>query len=190
MASQAQHVSQEVTLIERSTRRVLPARIVAATVEHLLVHERSWRPALRVAKALDAEWDWHGDFVRDELPSDQYETYAVVLDGEREPQALMSILKSEGGVYVERLASSPENRSGGRLKGTATALVLHAVRRSEALGFGGALSLHSLEDENTIGYYRQAIGMVEAGTDSVDGLQMRRFELSRDAAAQFLGGTS
>lgn len=120
MASPAQHVSQEVTLTERSTQRVLRARIVPATVEHLVVHESSWRPALRIAKALDAEWDWYGDFVREELPSDRYETYAVVLDGESEPQALMSLLISEAGVYVERLASSPENRSGGRLKSTGT----------------------------------------------------------------------
>ncbi len=102
----------------------------------------------------------------------------------------MTILVSATGLYVERLASSPENRSGGRLKSTATALLLHAVRRSAALGFGGALSLHSLEDEKTIGYYRDAIGMVEVGSELVDGVQMRRFELSRDAATRFLGETS
>ncbi|MCU0696600.1 MAG: hypothetical protein MUC96_08735 [Myxococcaceae bacterium] len=179
-----------ITLTERSTQRTLSARIVAATVDHLLVHERTWRPALRAAKALDSEWDWHGDFVREELPSERYETYAVVLDGASAPEALMTILVSATGLYVERLASSPENRSGGRLKSTATALLLHAVRRSAALGFGGALSLHSLEDEKTIGYYRDAIGMVEVGSELVDGVQMRRFELSRDAATRFLGETS
>lgn len=160
---------------------------VAATEAHLRIHEDQWRPTLKLRRELDADWQWLKDFITDELPSPDRETYALVSEtGDLE--GLMSLIFRADHVYVERLAVAPRNRrSGGReLRGTGALLVLHAARRAQQTGRGGRVVLHSLEDPDTLTFYRDRIQMVEVGTDPIDGQKMRRFELRSDRAAVLL----
>jgi len=71
------------------------------------------------------------------------------------------------------------------LQGVGSVLIEHAVRRSIALGYGGRIGLHSLEDPETHRYYRDTIEMTELGRDA-DAENQLYFEYSEPDALEFL----
>jgi len=168
----------------------LACEIRAATVADFASHEADWKPQLRQVRALDAEWDWSGDFERDEAPSNLRETYALTSPNGR-VQGLMSLEILGDRIYIERLAIAPWNRGAEpEARGIGGALLFHAIRRSMARGLGGYLALHSLEDPKTIDFYRVRMKMAEMGTEQVDGSKMRYFELVPAAARALIKGAS
>lgn len=188
MGLPSQHLTQDVSL-KRPDDQSVAGQVIAATLEHLTIHDETWRPVLRSMKALDAEWDWRADFLSLELQRPDRETYALVASGVL--HGLMSIELQQERVYVERLAVAPSDRDAAtRLKGCGAALVLVAIKRADQLGHQGRVWLHSLEDESTIGFYATKLKMLETGLDTVDGQLLRRFELSTERAQELLGGTS
>lgn len=187
MAAAEHHLVEEAQL-KRFDGTIATCLIVAATEEHFDVHETRWRPILKATGALDADWEWRADFLRDELPSPTRETYSLLADGSL--QALMSIEVQADGVYVERIAVSPANRTPQKLRGCGARLLLVAVQRSADLKLKGRLWLHSLEDKDTLRFYREKMKMLETAIEKVDGQKMRRFELTEERAAVLLGGKS
>jgi hypothetical protein len=190
MAEAGRHSSVAIEI--RGPTGLLAARIVPAIARHFDQHELLWRPSLRLQDALDADWDWRSDFLSLELPAPDRETYAVELADGDSPVGLMSLIIGESDVYVERLAVEPESRTlpgqGPRYKGIGAALMVWAVQRSVDHGRKGRVSLHSLEDPHTLAFYRERIGMVEVGSELIDGELLKRFELSEERAATLLGG--
>ncbi|MFZ5439849.1 MAG: GNAT family N-acetyltransferase [Myxococcota bacterium] len=161
--------------------------IRAATLADLREHQETWRPALRLLGAQDAEWEWLQDFERDELPVATRETYALVEHSPSKLLGLVSLDFRSDHLYVERLAIAPQLRTvPAPIKGVGTALMIAGFRRALSSGKGW-IRLHSLEDENTLRFYRR-LNMVEVGVDPIDGQKMRRFEISAAEAQLFTRG--
>jgi len=152
-----------------------------------------WRPLLLARDEPDADWDWLADFEDAAEHSLEWEAYALI-----EPagllHGLMSIKLEPDTVYVDCIAVAPWNREGvvprQRLL-CGTRLLVHAMRRSVAKGYGGRIALHSLDVPHTLKFYREHIRMAEVRTDLIGGMHLRYFELSdRDALRHIEGENS
>lgn len=94
--------------------------------------------------------------------------------------------KGKGSVYVERIATAPQNRAWlvdePKYKGIGSVLLLGCVRHSYMLGLGGRVWLTSLRSEKTRKFYR------DHGFESIfeDEDGMIDFELPSSAAEQWL----
>lgn len=167
-------VPSEVQLIRVRDDAIVQGWIVALTIKHLDDFSTLWRDRLRNSDDEDQYWDWEQK-KRIYLTRNEgiYEGYAI--ECEQMTQGLM-ILQIKGHrsqvepnrriVYVHSLATAPWNRistpgpNGFRAVGRA--FLKLAQFRSEELGYGGLVGLHSLPSANE--FYRK-MGMIDGGAD-------------------------
>ncbi|MFC1758566.1 GNAT family N-acetyltransferase [Planctomycetota bacterium] len=100
--------------------------------------------------------------------------------------AKSQIEKGKGAVYVDRIATAPQNRGWlagpPKYKGIGSVLLLAAVRHSYLLGLEGRVWLSSLPSEKTRGFYRgKGFHVIFEEQDG-----MIDFELSAAAAQKWL----
>ncbi len=183
-------VRLEVPLIRVGDNVQVMGWLVNLTLKHIDDFERFWQERLRTAADGDEFWDWEQKKrVYLQRDSAMYEGYAI--EYEQVTQGLM-LIKTGGHrswadpqqrlVYVHSLATAPWNRAlnpepmGFRTVGAT--LMEFARFRSEQLGFGGLVGLHSLPRAE--GFYRR-MGLRDEGVDSEkEGL--RYFEWYRPQA--------
>ena len=168
-------IRADVQLIRVGDESAVAAWLVSLTVDHLEDFRTIWKDRLRTSADADQYWDWEQK-QRLYLGSGEgrYEGYAI--ECEEMTQGLM-LLQIQGQrfqvdptrplVYVLSLATAPWNRitapdpNGFRAVGRV--LLKFAQFRSEELGYGGLVGLHSLP--NAEKFYRK-MGMLEGGTDA------------------------
>jgi hypothetical protein len=168
-------IRQEVPLIRVSDQTRVSGWLITLTEQHVDDFETFWQERLRESADEDQYWDW-AQKKRIYLQRDGtglYEGYAI--EYEQRVQGLM--LLQTGGhrswiepsrrlVYVHSLATAPWNRidcpepTGFRSVGRA--LLKFAQFRSEALGYGGLVGLHSLRGAES--FYRK-MEMIDGGLD-------------------------
>ena len=100
--------------------------------------------------------------------------------------ALSQIEAGKGAVYVDRIATAPQNREWlskpPKYKGIGSVLLLAAVRHSYLLGLGGRVWLSSLPSEKTRAFYgKRGFDVIFEEPDG-----MIDFELPADAAQKWL----
>jgi hypothetical protein len=188
MAAPDQHLSKALDLLS-SNGATEAFTVGAASLTHLQQHNDDWRPLLHALKALDAGWDWLSDFEANELPSADWETYAVIGSSGR-AEGLMSIHLQKDSVYIDRLAIAPWNRiqpkgAPREWRGVGAALFLLAVERSMSEPWDGRVTLHSLEDPMTLAFYRK-MRMNEGEAQNVDGMMLPFFELNPQQAHELM----
>jgi hypothetical protein len=177
----------EVPLIRVGDGEIVPAWLVTLDQRHLDDFSRLWRDRLRASSNEDQYWDW-------EQKKRIYLTRGIgfcegyAIECEQIVQGLM--LLQTGGyrskvesdrklVYVNSLATAPWNRvsnpepSGFRAVGSA--FLEFARFRSDELGYGGLVGLHSLPGSEM--FYRK-MGMIDGGLDP-EKEELRYFEWYR-----------
>ena len=165
-------VQIDVLLIRGSDGQSIPAQLVTTTEKHLADYDQFWKPQLQRANAEDSlsDWDWKQ---RVFVARGMAEGYAI--ECEQMTQGLI-VLRPQGRrsvfdpsrrlVYVSRLATAPWNRSelqspiGFKLVGST--LLKFAQFRSEVLGYGGLVGVHSLPESEV--FYRK-LEMQDGGLD-------------------------
>jgi hypothetical protein len=183
-------VRLEVPLIRVGDDVRVSGWLVNLTEKHIDDFETFWKGRLSLGADGDEYWDWEQKKrVYLQRDSAMYEGYAI--EHEQVTQGLM-LIKTGGHrswvdperrlVYVHSLATAPWNRAlnpeptGFRTVGAT--LMDFARFRSEQLGFGGLVGLHSLPRAE--GFYRR-MGMRDEGVDpEKEGL--RYFEWYRPQA--------
>lgn len=138
-----------------------------------------WRPSLGAAAEEDATWDWAALLQEADTNESQgvgrYEGYALECGGELQALMLLetaahrSRQTGDPVVYVEYVAVAPWNRrtmqSPPRFVGCGSGIISMAIERSQALGFKGAIALHSLP--RAAGFYTN-LGMQNLGPDPTE----------------------
>jgi hypothetical protein len=168
-------VQFEVPLIRVRNAVSVIGSLVTLTTKHLDDFRTVWKEQLKTSADEDRYWDWEQK-QRIYLAGgiDIYEGYAI--ECERLTQGMM-ILQVQGYrsqiepnrrlVYIHSLATAPWNRlsnpdpNGFRAVGSA--LIRFARFRSEELGYGGLVGLHSLPAAEM--FYRK-MGMIDGGADA------------------------
>ncbi len=164
----------EVPLVRIRNRTVVSGQLVSLTTKHIADFKTIWRGQLRNSAEVDAHWDWEQKsriYLSGSI--DLYEGYAI--EFESVTQGLM-ILQTGGYrswadsnrrlVYVHSLATAPWNRlvrpdpNGFRAVGES--FLRFSRFRSEVLGFGGLVGVHSLLGAED--FYRK-MGMRDWGID-------------------------
>jgi hypothetical protein len=164
----------EVPLVRIRNRTIVSGQLVSLTTEHIADFKTIWRGQLRNSAEADAHWDWEQKsriYLSGSI--DLYEGYAI--EFESVTQGLM-ILQTGGYrswadsnrrlVYVHSLATAPWNRlarpdpNGFRAVGES--FLRFSRFRSEVLGFGGLVGVHSLLGAED--FYRK-MGMRDWGID-------------------------
>lgn len=177
-------VELEVQLVRVKDAVSIAGSLVVLTRKHLDDFTTVWRERLRTSDDVDQYWDWEKKqriYVAGGIG--MYEGYAIECD--QMTQGMM-ILQTRGYrsqveasrriVYVHSLATAPWNRisnpdpNGFRAVGGA--LLRFAKYRSEQLGYGGLVGLHSLPTAEE--FYRK-MGMIDGGVD-VDKEKLTYFE--------------
>lgn len=163
---------QEIHLLQVRTQQLVNAVLTTLTDKHLNDFREFWKAQLRVTDKADQFWDWEMKN-RVYLSDANYEAYAI--ECEQVTQGLMMI-ETIGHrswyephrrlIYVSSLATAPWNRPSVqrpvayRLVGST--LLEFAKYRSEELGYGGLVGLHSLPGAED--FYRR-MQMIECGPD-------------------------
>lgn len=167
-------VRLEVPLIRVGDQVRVSGWLVNLTEKHINDFEAFWEERLRTTMDGDQYWDWEQKKrVYLQRDSAMYEGYAI--EHEQITQGLM-LLKTGGHrswadparrlVYVHSLATAPWNRLDNPepvgFRAVGRALLKFAQFRSEALGYGGLVGLHSLPDAEL--FYRK-MEMIDQGLD-------------------------
>jgi hypothetical protein len=168
-------VQFEVPLIRVRDAASVIGSLVTLTTKHLDDFRTFWKEQLKTSADEDRYWDWDQK-QRIYLAGgiDTYEGYAIECEGLTQG---MMILQVQGYrsqiepnrrlVYTHSLATAPWNRlsnpdpNGFRAVGSA--LLRFARFRSEELGYGGLVGLHSLPAAEM--FYRK-MGMIDGGADA------------------------
>ncbi|MBL8955709.1 MAG: hypothetical protein JNK82_33350 [Myxococcaceae bacterium] len=159
-----------------------------ATREHMEQQRDVWRPLLNARGDSDASWPWLEELIEAEAHELEWEAYALV-ESPGVLHGLMSIRLMAETVYVERIAVAPWNRVGSvprQRLACGSRLLVHAMRKSVAKGYGGRISLHALEEPNAPKFYREQIKMTEVRIDFIDEMYLRYFELSDAQALEWI----
>jgi hypothetical protein len=165
-------VQIDVLLIRGANRQSVPAQLVTTTERHLADYDQFWKPRLQRANAEDSlsDWDWKQRIF---VARGMAEGYAI--ECEQMTQGLI-VLRTQGRrslfdpsrrlVYVSRLATAPWNRSELQspvaFKLVGSTLLKFAQLRSEGLGYGGLVGVHSLPESEE--FYRK-LDMQDGGLD-------------------------
>ena len=147
-------VTFNVNLFQVSARQFVEATLTELAQNHVDDFETDWKAALIELSQEDKFLDWAFK-KRAALSYANYECYAV--EAEERTQGLMMLetqwhysALSEGQrlVYIEALSVAPWNRARQqglrRFHRVGTELLNFSRMRSEALGYGGRVGLHSL----------------------------------------------
>jgi hypothetical protein len=168
-------VRVDVPLIRVRDNAAVMGCLLPLEERHLEDFVTLWRGRLRGSEQEDRNWDWEKKlriFVRGEL-GHLAESYAVEYDRVNQGMILLmvggyrsQVNPSRRLVYVRSLATAPWNRFGGPelsgFRSVGRALLKFAQFRSEELGFGGLVGLHSLPRAER--FYRR-MGMQDEGLD-------------------------
>jgi hypothetical protein len=184
-------VSIDVLLVRGADQKSVPAQLVSMSEKHLVDYDRFWKPYLQVVNTEDpvADWDLKQ---RVFIARGIAEGYAI--ECEQMTQGLV-ILRPQGWrssfdssrrvVYVSRLATAPWNRSDlqspVRFKLVGSTLLKFAQFRSEDLGYGGLVGVHSLPEAEL--FYRK-LEMQDCGLDE-EFENLRYFEWYSPRASWF-----
>jgi hypothetical protein len=168
-------VQFEVPLIRVRDAASVIGSLVTLTTKHLDDFRTFWKEQLKTSADEDRYWDWNQK-QRIYLAGgiDTYEGYAIECEGLTQGMMILQIQgyrsqiePSRRLVYIHSLATAPWNRlsnpdpNGFRAVGSA--LLRFARFRSEELGYGGFVGLHSLPAAEM--FYRK-MGMIDGGVDA------------------------
>jgi hypothetical protein len=168
-------VQFEVPLIRFRDAASVIGSLVTLTTKHLDDFRTVWKEQLKTSADEDRYWDWNQK-QRIYLAGgiDTYEGYAIECEGLTQGMMILQlrgyrsqIEPSRRLVYIHSLATAPWNRlsnpdpNGFRALGSA--LLRFARFRSEELGYGGLVGLHSLPAAEM--FYRK-MGMIDGGADA------------------------
>lgn len=168
-------VQFEVPLIRVRDAASVIGSLVTLTTKHLDDFRTFWKEQLKTSADEDRYWDWDQK-QRIYLAGgiDTYEGYAIECEGLTQGMMILQlrgyrsqIEPNRRLVYIHSLATAPWNRlsnpdpNGFRAVGSA--LLRFARFRSEALGYGGLVGLHSLPAAEM--FYRK-MGMIDGGADA------------------------
>jgi len=147
-------VTSSVKLFQVSTGQFVEATLQELAQNHVDDFETYWKAALVEMSQEDKFWDWAFK-KRADISYGNYECYAI--EAEKHTQGLMMletqwhysvIAEGQPLVYIEALSVAPWNRtrtpSSPQFKRVGTGLLEFSRQRSEALGYGGRVGLHSL----------------------------------------------
>jgi hypothetical protein len=168
-------VQFEVPLIRVRDAASVIGSLVTLTTKHLDDFRTVWKEQLKTSADEDRYWDWNQK-QRIYLAGgiDTYEGYAIECEGLTQGMMILQlrgyrsqIEPNRRLVYIHSLATAPWNRlsnpdpNGFRAVGSA--LLRFARFRSEELGYGGLVGLHSLPAAEM--FYRK-MGMIDGGADA------------------------
>jgi hypothetical protein len=168
-------VQFEVPLIRVRDVASVIGSLVTLTTKHLDDFRTFWKEQLKTSADEDRYWDWDQK-QRIYLAGgiDTYEGYAIECEGLTQGMMILQlrgyrsqIEPNRRLVYIHSLATAPWNRlsnpdpNGFRAVGSA--LLRFARFRSEELGYGGLVGLHSLPAAEM--FYRK-MGMIDGGADA------------------------
>ena len=168
-------VQFEVPLIRVRDAASVIGSLVTLTTKHLDDFRTFWKEQLKTSADEDRYWDWDQK-QRIYLAGgiDTYEGYAIECEGLTQGMMILQlrgyrsqIEPNRRLVYIHSLATAPWNRlsnpdpNGFRAVGSA--LLRFARFRSEELGYGGLVGLHSLPAAEM--FYRK-MGMIDGGADA------------------------
>ncbi|KAM3108924.1 hypothetical protein ACJ2PR_28350 [Phormidesmis sp. 146-33] len=159
-------------LIRGSSGAIVTGLLVTLTEKHLDDYETFWKSRLQQVEAADKFFDWEWK-QRVLVPSGEAEGYAI--EQEQMTQGLM-MLRTRGKrsffdqnrriVYVSRLATAPWNRADLQtpieFRAVGGTLMRFAQLRSEELGYGGLVGVHSLPEAEA--FYRK-LNMADCDLD-------------------------
>jgi hypothetical protein len=165
-------VIQDIQLIRVQDNQLVDAVLVTLAERHLNDFEQLWKAALRASTEEDKFWSWEMKH-RVYLSQPTYEGYAIECDNQTQGLMLIETRlhrswydSNRRVVYVHSLSTAPWNRpslsSPSLYRATGGTLLEFARVRSEALGYGGLVGLHSLEGAED--FYRR-MRMSECGPD-------------------------
>jgi hypothetical protein len=162
----------EVKILRLRDRQLVLASLCPMDGDHLDTFERTWKPILLKSSEQDQYWEWRFKY-RTYGSRVGSESYIVEYDGQLQGVMLIESLGHRSWlrptrrlVYVHSLATAPWNRPtiqnppSYRLVGSA--LLDFAQYRSQVLGYGSVIGLHSLSGAED--FYRQS-GLLEYGAD-------------------------
>jgi hypothetical protein len=165
-------IQLDVPLVDGMSGAVVMGSLVTMTEKHLEDYESFWKKRLDQVEAADRffEWAWKKRIF---VSSGDSEGYAIEYDNMT--QGLM-ILRVRGKrsvfdenrriVYVSRLSTAPWNRQDlqnpVRVRAVGGQLLQFARMRSEQLGYGGLVGLHSLP---TSEMFYQKMNMIDCDLD-------------------------
>jgi hypothetical protein len=168
-------VQFEVPLIRVRDAASVIGSLVTLTTKHLDDFRTVWKEQLKTSADEDRYWDWDQK-QRIYLVGgiDTYEGYAIECEGLTQGMMILQlrgyrsqIEPNRRLVYIHSLATAPWNRlSNPDLNGfraVGSALLRFARFRSEELGYGGLVGLHSLPAAEM--FYRK-MGMIDGGADA------------------------
>jgi hypothetical protein len=154
----------------------VPAEINKFSQKSLDDFETFWRSRIQSALQDEIYWNWLNKN-RLYISRDNYEAYAIENESERITQGMMlietqnhrsTVDQRKRLVYVETLETAPWNRQSSepapQFKRVGTALLRFAQQRSQELGYGGIVGLHSLPESEV--FYRNQ-NMMDCGQDPV-----------------------
>jgi hypothetical protein len=183
-------VRMEVPLIRSQDNALVMGWLVSFSQKHADDFATLWQRQLRTSADEDQYWDWNRKqrMYLQGMLKNLYEGYAI--EYEQVTQGMM-ILQTGGYrsqvelsrrlVYVHSVATAPWNRAKGLestgLKTVGSTLMDFARFRSEELGFGGLVGLHSLPSAE--GFYRK-MGLQDGGIDLSQGLRYFEWYRPRD----------
>ncbi|NJN63307.1 MAG: GNAT family N-acetyltransferase [Coleofasciculaceae cyanobacterium RL_1_1] len=153
-------------------------RLVSLSAKHLNDFKTRWRKGLQTTVDQDQYWDWERKqriYLTD--GTGIYEGYAIECEQLTQGMMLLQIKgyrsqvePSRRLVYVHSLATAPWNRvsnpAPNGFRAVGSALLRFAQFRSENLGYGGLVGLHSLPSAET---FYQKMGMIDGGKDDEKG---------------------
>ncbi|MBL9129526.1 MAG: hypothetical protein JNL97_17880 [Verrucomicrobiales bacterium] len=160
---------------------------------HLSDLRSRWKPELDRLGAPDAHWDWEALYREARVRSHEYRFWALVVDTSVHGVMRVNLMHrtradpSRHLVYVDRIASAPENRppySRFSLRPIGSVLFRQAVLESIDNESYGRVGLHALP--SAASWYRDKLGMVSYGIDA-DHEGLEYFENTNRLALDFLG---
>ncbi len=165
-------INQDIQILRVRDQQLVDARLVTMSERHRQDFQEDWKAQLRLSTQEDQFWDWEMKH-RIYLSRDNYEGYAIECDNQTQGLMLIETRHHRSGyaphrpiVYVHSLATAPWNRLNGiappRYRSVGGTLLDFARYRSEELGYGGLVGLHSLAGAE--GFYRR-MNMLEYGED-------------------------
>jgi hypothetical protein len=168
-------VQFEVPLIRFRDAVSVIGSLVTLTTKHLDDFRTVWKEQLKTSADEDRYWDWNQK-QRIYLAGgiDTYEGYAIECEGLTQGMMILQlrgyrsqIEATRRLVYIHSLATAPWNRLSSPdpngFRSVGSALLRFARFRSEELGYGGLVGLHSLPAAEM--FYRK-MGMIDGGADA------------------------
>jgi hypothetical protein len=165
-------MEQKTQILRIQDNRLVDADLVSMADKHRQDFRQTWKAQLRASTQEDQFWDWEMKH-RVYLANPNYEAYAI--ECQNMTQGLMLIetrqhrswhAPNRPAIYVHSLATAPWNRPSpaepGIYRAVGGTLLDFAQYRSEELGYGGCVGLHSLPGAE--GFYRR-MNMIECGED-------------------------